>query len=126
MSLNWNLSKIANHETLAWTKDGTLNPRTEALIWSTLALDIGRITEKNVDEFWRRLDLYQHSVGALLGNVNGDIFLTRDDVVAHIGLRVNVTTKSRREWHTRMKSILLDRALDAQRARERERKERAG
>lgn len=120
MSLNWNLSKIANHETLAWTKDGTMNPRTEALIWSTLALDMGEISAKNVDEFWHRLDLYQHSVGALLGNVNGDIFLTRDDVVAHIGLKVNVTTKSRRAWHTRMKSILLDRAISAQGRRERE------
>lgn len=125
MSLNWNLSKIANHETLAWTQDGTMNPRTEALIWSTLAIDMGEITPKNVDEFWHRLDLYQHSVGALLGNVNGDIFLTRDDVVAHTGLKVNVTMKSRRAWHTRMKSILLDRALSAQRARERK-QERAG
>lgn len=120
MSLNWNLSKIANHETLAWTKDGTMNPRTEALIWSTLALDMGEISAKNVDEFWHRLDLYQHAVGPLMENAQGPVYFTRDDVVAHTGLKVNVTTKSRSAWHTRLKNILLDRAISAQGRRERE------
>lgn len=125
MSLNWNLSKIANHETLAWEQDGTMKARTEALIWSTMAVDIGRITEKNVDEFWRRLDLYQHAVGALLGNANGPIYFTRDDVVAHIGLSVNVSDTSPAAWNRRFSKILFDRAVDAQRARERK-QERAG
>lgn len=117
MSLNWNLSKIANHETLAWDEAGTLKPRTEALIWSTMAIDMGEITAKNVNEFWRRLDLYQHEVGALLGNANGDIFFTRDDVVAHIGLKTNVTEKSASVWNRRLSQIMLDRAITAQRRR---------
>jgi hypothetical protein len=51
MSLNWNIEKI--HERLI--VDGKMDSVTEALIWATMAVDIGDITEKNWKEFYFRV-----------------------------------------------------------------------
>lgn len=104
MSLNFDVSKIkdfANVTTAAFDINGRpqWNPVTNTLVWWTIPLGMWEITEKNVDEFWQRLSLWQAVAGPSLGNQDGDIWLTRDDVVAHIGLTTNATSKTKAEFY---------------------------
>jgi len=107
MSLNWQLSKIKDYETVCWINEGDqrkLSPLTECIIWGTFALDIGKITEKNVNEWmWRMAFLKQLNKGNLVyerhsdGVSKGRSF-TREELVQHIGLLTNVTTMTRAQF----------------------------
>lgn len=55
MSLDWNLSKIKNNKEVCW-KNGIMKAETHELIYSTIAVGIGEITEKNWREFLARLN----------------------------------------------------------------------
>lgn len=111
MSLDWNISKITNNpkNTWVWIKvvkvgfaghryaneddkpeDITeiLNPVTESLIWATIAVGLGCITDENWKEFYYRLKMYEAH--------NGEPFMehfpvTPEMIKAHIGLRTNVS-----------------------------------
>jgi hypothetical protein len=117
MSLNWNITKVpdsvcwiehdgegepdphvfAKHDDGVWRR---LNPVTDALIWATMSVDLGRITEKNVDEWAYRLTIVQALYGARLQSSDGTPRpLSLQDVVDHIGLSTNVHTKGTAEWH---------------------------
>jgi len=102
MSLNWNLESIQDYKTVCWIEqeDGTtrLNPVTETLIFMTMSVQMGSITEANADEFYARLKIIEALDGPFLyKNEDGkhqDRFFTPEDVQAHIGLACNVTTES--------------------------------
>ncbi len=118
MSLNWNLENIKDQENLCWewrkpypsegtpkdaNEDGLverMNGVTNGLIWSTIFVGIGEITEDNVGEFAARLKVYQEVNGDLLvgkdekTGKSGPVPITTEDVVAHIGLRCNVSYES--------------------------------
>ena len=99
MSLNWDLTKIENHNNFCWHKvpknhkptftdvireddDGSkvaLNGVTQCLIYVTVAIGIGEITQKNYKEFAKRLELWQDSIGAMLV---GDKRITVKEVVS--------------------------------------------
>ena len=111
MSLNFDLSRIADRETnypavtneagetIAW------NPRTEAIIWSTIATDIGQFKdEAAAREAWRRYVVLGH-------NVEGGV--TEDDFVGHVGLHTNVTTTGKRAFAAKVKRIEAQRKADA-------------
>ena len=103
MSLDFDVSKIkdfANVTTSAFDINGRpqWNPVTNALVWWTIPLGIYKITEDNVDAFWKRLQLWQAIVGPVLNYADGDIWLTQDDVVAHIGLSTNATSKTQTQF----------------------------
>jgi hypothetical protein len=89
MSLNWDLTRIADHESVCWVPEyegstyRTLNDITEHLIWSTITVGMGEITDANWEEFFTRERMAWH--------VYGGIKVTPADVRAHIGLRTNVT-----------------------------------
>jgi hypothetical protein len=95
MSLNWDLSKIKDQETLCWVgvaDDAPMNPITEALIFASIAIGTPMITAENVAEAYTRLSMWQDVVGALVVDVGGaDRFVTPDDVRAHIGLKTNAS-----------------------------------
>ena len=61
MSLDWDLSGIKNYKELCWgpatDEEGykLLNGVTDGLIWKTMSVGMGRITEKNYEEFFMRL-----------------------------------------------------------------------
>lgn len=130
MALNWNLKDVPDH--IAWaqadkewpgehnTQEGKkyLRPETNALIWLTLGVGLGRITEKNCTEFWYRYQVLE----ALLGHVApthsegsaeywnkrdgtnveaGDQLITYECVRNHIGLATNVSDEPRAKWFKR-------------------------
>jgi hypothetical protein len=106
MALNWDLRDIANHKEVCWLGEGEerrLNPITDALIWYTLALDIGDLSDANLDEFVFRMRTYDRLFRPLLiGPDREDRRLTYAEVKAHVGLRTNVSQVTRSKWMKRM------------------------
>ena len=127
MALHWNLTDIENHEELCWDtrklsdlapeekrhyrldeEAGTatrMNAITESLIFITMGVGMGEITEANWQEFAHRVALSQLLNGPYLTAWDGDEvrgqYITDDDVKAHIGLKCNVGQEPWRKWVTR-------------------------
>ncbi|MAH47417.1 hypothetical protein CMI37_16455 [Candidatus Pacearchaeota archaeon] len=74
-----------------------LRPVTNCLIWATMSIDMGRITEDNWQEFFARIALVERCSGSFMqeeaedGKWVGRTF-TPEEIRAHIGLRTNVST----------------------------------
>ena len=82
-------NEITNHP----TEKGHWHPVTDALIWVTMGIGIGDITEKNVNEFADRVLTLQAATGGLIATTKESIVVTREDVEAHIGMTTNVFPK---------------------------------
>lgn len=118
MSLDWDLTRIKDHETVCWhvetdpeeikrikrafmvtyseLPDGSLKVMesvTNVLILAMVQLGCkGEITEKNVEQVIDQMALLQRDTGALLlRSEGGPFYVTPADVRKHIGLRTNVT-----------------------------------
>ena len=105
MSLDWNVGKVKDFDKWGWVKDEAgeevLNPLTDRLIWATMAVELGDITEKNADEFYIRLQTLGYRFGS-----KGYATITREDVRKHIGLKTNVSNETRKSWlRERMKRV---------------------
>lgn len=99
MSLDWNLTKINNNTEVCWEKneDGTdkLNPVTESLIWLTMGIGMGSITEDNQSDFYCRVAMYEKLFGTMLSywkdSKKVSVPITPEDIHNHIGLTTNVS-----------------------------------
>lgn len=97
MALHWDISSCKDVDAIKTDEEW---PITDALIWSTMFLQIGTITDKNIDEFCERMSIWQKCFGALMGNSKGeDRWITRKDIEKRIGLRTNVTTESKSKFN---------------------------
>ena len=109
MSLDWNIGQCENWEELKSDEEW---PITDALIWATMSVDLGRITEKNVDEFFTRLRMVEKIHGFLLykrdENKQQISLLTYAAVRRRIGLNTNVVDKSKAYFNKRMVERLRD------------------
>lgn len=105
MALTWDLGEIADYESVCFivatepipdsgidVGDKYLNPLTNALIWSTITVAIGKISEDNADEFYARLHFTELVVGPFLRKSGEPYYITPEDVRAHIGLQTNATS----------------------------------
>lgn len=116
MSLNFDLSAVKTRLGDRWDEVTTSpetrdlpegqqkwHPVTDTLIWMSMAVDLGKITEANVDEWCFRIGLINRITGKpnLRGSL-GVYTLTRKDIENHIGMTTNVTTKTRSSWLTRI------------------------
>jgi hypothetical protein len=99
MSLNYELSKIKDWSELCFitaTEDMPMhglrkgekyiNPKTQNIIFSTIAVGMGTITEENYIEFYIRNKIWD-----LTHHMTDGISL--EDIKKHIGLRTNVFPK---------------------------------
>lgn len=111
MSLNFSFENIANYEQVCWIYDGDdkrMNPVTEALIFGTMSVGLGAITDKNVDEFAARFRVIEKIHGAMLYKPNPDgegiidWYLSDEDFIVHIGLSCNVSNETRSKWAGRI------------------------
>ena len=99
MSLDWNLTKIKNNTEVCWEKneDGTdkLNPVTESLIWLTMGIGMGSITEDNESDFYCRIAVYEKLFGTMLSywkdSKKVSVPITPEDIHNHVGLTTNVS-----------------------------------
>ena len=102
MALNWNIEKVKNYKKVCWNKDKNLNPITDVLIWCTLGVDIGEITNKNWKDFYLRVHLQEEWKGTYLNDKKGKPrYITKQDVFNHIGLYTNVGYEKRSKWLNR-------------------------
>lgn len=104
MSLNWDVSKVKDWKDL----DPTLR---DTIIWATLVVDLGEITEKNWEEFYIRVHVWEGFLGAFLVGPDGPVPIKPDQVKRMIGMNTNVGNKTRRQWMSRL-SDRMDRYLD--------------
>jgi len=108
MSLDYQLTEIKNWETLCVRKNeggegARLNPKTNALVWASMLIDLGSITPANVDEWEFRLRcLYRID----LGPTAREDTPVREDIEQHIGLRMNVIDESRAYFMKRIRKML--------------------
>lgn len=61
--------------------------KTEQIIWLTMSVGIGRITEKNWEKFYTRAYAWQR-----INNHDSDNIIKAKDVYDHIGLRTNASS----------------------------------
>ena len=114
MSLDWDISEVKNHEEV--TVEGAPWVITETLIWLTMAVDMGQITEENHEEFFKRVSIWETIHGPSMHKWNKEteerepMPMTLEDVERRIGLSTNVITRDREEWGERIAEILFDRA----------------
>ena len=135
MPLNWNLQDVDRKFSFAkadaeWPNPTPnfrsepielgaeyMRPETEILVYHTMAVGMGSITEKNFNEFYMRVLIWEalhsgskHSEGSAeywnrRDGTNfkaGDSLITWERVRGHIGLCTNVTTESRSKWIKRI------------------------
>ncbi len=126
MSLNYQLGDIKNWKTVCNLDHGTekarMNPITHSIIFATMAVDLGEITEKNALDFFERLDVIQREAGGMLFDHRDGkrvpYYITRDEVIAHIGLKTNVPNMKRSAWdkkQAKFKRRELERERDSER-----------
>lgn len=124
MSLDWNIGKVKEFEGL-WVKDTDphakpddkkLGAVTESLIWTTLGIDLGTITDANAEEFYLRTLIYHKVVGPPMHKlVDGNLVpipFTLDDIKRHIGLKTNVGNGTRAKFLRNMAARLERAAQD--------------
>lgn len=87
--------------------DRIMNPVTRALIWSTLGVGIGKLTEDNLAEFAFRMKVTDGLYGKPVQEKQPDgswkaRAFTLDELRAHVGLSTNVSFEKRVSWITRL------------------------
>ncbi|RPH69119.1 hypothetical protein EHM76_07310 [bacterium] len=123
MALTYELGKIANwdevcnivavaDEPMRGIKAGdrVQNPVTTSLIYATMAVGLGEITEENCEQFYGRLAVYEKLFGAFMYRPQGHEgpeALTAEEVIQHIGLRTNVGPETDAKWAKRITTHAL-------------------
>lgn len=119
MALTWDISEVKDFENVCFMEapadepmagitkgDRVMNPVTNALIWATIGVDLPGITEEDAAEFYARLRFTEEISGPYLirAEVDGvrpsgrDAFITIEEVLAHVGLKANVSKMARAAW----------------------------
>ncbi|MBM3206921.1 MAG: hypothetical protein FJZ43_04855 [Candidatus Staskawiczbacteria bacterium] len=107
MALNWDIQNIEDYGDVCYLRDDEdsekfiLSPITETLIFSCISVKMGEITEDNWLEFYGRLKFAEQIHGSFLirpQKEKKDWGFTKEEVKAHIGLKTNVTTDSRKAF----------------------------
>lgn len=104
MSLRWDITSVQDFESLK--VEDSENPSrkvisglTKTIIWLTIPVGFGEITDKNADEFFIRASIIEKCFGAFRVDPEGkDVPVTHHDIVRHIGLTTNVSRMSFPAW----------------------------
>jgi hypothetical protein len=114
MSLNSDFSKCKNPDSV-WDEKDQMRPIPNAIVYLTMLIDMGEITEKNAPEFYDRVAMYEKILGPLLHMATDDgmvdLPITADNIRGLIGLSTNVSTKSRKHFLSRLGRMAIDHAV---------------
>ena len=118
---------------LWWDKEENCYVRsnhvTDALVWGSMMIDIGEITEENCWEVlrryavWNRLGHCRVYIQSWESDYDGDLQerdLTIDDIRSHIGLTTNVGNTSKAKFRNRVATWIMEKADDSVRYYKRE------
>lgn len=85
----------------------------EALIWTTVGVDLGSITEKNVDEWvWRLWHGHKIGLGYFHIREGTTPYQLETWVRRWVGLVCNVVSKPRKEWLKRVSEVMSTRTTE--------------
>jgi hypothetical protein len=76
---------------------------TNTLIMATMSVGLGEITDKNAEEFHRRLSWMERNGAYRVSRDGEPVAFTLDEVRAHIGMTTNVSNETKAKWNKRMK-----------------------
>lgn len=120
MALTWNIEDVAPSEHVAYLGENDPETRqysgheswpvewkreaasTQACVFATIAIGIGKWTAENIDEVAWRMEFYQKVDGPLLANEDGAYPVTEEHVRALVGLQTNVGYEPRNKWLARL------------------------
>jgi hypothetical protein len=103
MSLNWNLQKVENFENFyVEEKDGMfeLNRVAHTIIFHCMSIGISEITEKNWEQFYDRVTMWEKVKGTMYLNneTRQPLYTSKEDIKSMIGLTTNATDFSKSEF----------------------------
>ena len=79
------------------------HPVTEAIVWRTMSVGLGTVTEDNVHEFYARSMLFDRiTLTTPLWIEGKDTHITMKMLRDHIGLSTNVPDETRKKWIARI------------------------
>ncbi len=110
MSLDFNFSKVANHEEVTTDPaDSTRwHPVADALVWLSMICGYDEITLKNVDKVIARVMAYQAVTGGYLRSKGTPIYIMPADVRRFVGLQTNASTLTDAQWFKRLGTLAQD------------------
>ena len=95
MALTWDLRNVNLPQETLYVKEDSgeehLNPITWSIVWSTIFIGFNELTEKNLNEWHRRMKQLEISGMGLLGEKDSDIKRMPNlrELKLHIGLKTN-------------------------------------
>lgn len=128
MPLTWDVTNVKDKNVVtthpedlannADRKDWRWNPVTECIVFGLMAAGIREITAENIEQVWYRIGTLEVVLGGSL-NLNGErVCLTKADLIQHIGLTTNVSTKSAKAFDVQLLQMVKDKARRDRRALE--------
>lgn len=101
MALHWNIQKIKDFAEVVSCEVSETGPPvspwtiTDSLFWACMATEMSGITEKNYQEFYIRISMWEDTVGPfIMTQKDGHYFITPDDIERRIGLTTNVSQRT--------------------------------
>ena len=113
MALSWDITQCKNMDSLTVEETGEWAV-TNALIWLTMAVDMGKISDTNIGEFYARTKVWEAVTGAMITKHNKDTdtledyFLTFADIHKRIGLVTNVSNVTTTNWFKRITRVMTE------------------
>ncbi|WP_405057076.1 hypothetical protein OG474_30610 [Kribbella sp. NBC_01505] len=96
MGLDFRLTGIKDYKTVCLDGEGFVLPRTTSVIFLTMFTQVGwGLDERNIDEFISRATMFESVVGPVTVGPQGPVPLTREEMLAHLGLWTNVAGEPR-------------------------------
>lgn len=105
MSLNWSVAKVLDYETLH--RDTYQSALTKHLVWCSYSIDLGEITQKNVDEWLIRIAMWEKVCDGGITTFPGKV--TKTDLLRRVGLTTNVVTRSKAYFDKKCMKVLRER-----------------
>jgi len=120
MSFNVDISKCKDYTELQCGENGSFGALTHAIAHMVcMGAGMGEITDKNLDKCYRRVSILAHLDGAPLTSPDGnDIWITKTDIVRHVGMWTNATRQTDAQFRKMMWEDVSDRAARAARCRD--------
>jgi hypothetical protein len=105
MALSYDFTKVENVEELHESEDE--RGISHSLIWATMSVGIGDLSEENLEEFYIRLKWLERD-GAFMTSKEGPLFFTLQMLRNRLGLHTNAGWETRSAWVKRQSKYMLD------------------
>jgi hypothetical protein len=99
MSLDWDVGKVKDWKALQGKTESMV---TDVLVWHTMSIGMGRITEANSDEFYARVNMFERVHEPSLYKEDKPRYITREEVDRRIGLFTNASNLTRAQFMKRV------------------------